>query len=102
MNNALKIASKAWWRETGDVSVRYIANQYSVNLNELTLLIQDEIADMAGIDIEDKSPEVVVQSTVKQMEATHINHGSIRTYSIFYALKYPERFENDCYLIELG
>jgi len=90
-----------WWRERGELTVRYIANQFSVNLNDLTLLIQDQIAELAGMDIFDQSPQVEVKSTVKQMEATHINQGSIRTYSIFYALKYPERFSNDCYLIEV-
>ena len=101
MNNTLKIAANMWWREKGEVTVRYVANQFSVNLNELTLIIQDQISELAGMDIFDQSPQVEVQSTVDQMTAKHINHGSIRTYSIFYALKYPERFENDCYLIEL-
>jgi hypothetical protein len=101
MNNTLKIAANMWWREKGEVTVRYIANQFSVDLNDLTLLIQDQISEIAGIEIYDQSPQVEVQSTVKQMEATHINHGSIRNYSIFYAMKYPQRFENQCYLMEV-
>lgn len=91
-----------WWREKGEVTVRYVANQFSVNLNELTLIIQDQISEIAGMDILDQSPSVAVQSTVEQMTARHINQGSIRNYSIFYAMKYPERFKNECYLIELG
>ncbi len=101
MNNALKLASNMWWREKGEVTVRYVSNQFSVNLNELTLIIQDQIAEIAGMEIYDKSPSVKVESTVEQMTARHINQGSIRNFSIFYAMKYPERFENDCYLIEL-
>lgn len=99
-NYGLQLAAKMWWRETGDVPVSQIANQFSVDLNELTLLIQEQIAEKADVCIVDKAPVVHVKSTIEQMTATHVNYGSIREFSIFYALKNPHKMQHDCYLIE--
>jgi hypothetical protein len=62
------IAVNRWFLCGGDLSSSQIANYLDLSHNKLTLLIQQRMALMTGVDIKDQAPKVDVTYSEKELE----------------------------------
>jgi hypothetical protein len=62
------IAVNRWFLCGGDLSSSQIANYLDLSHNKLTLLIQQRMSLMTGVDIKDQAPKIEVMYSEKEIE----------------------------------
>jgi len=87
----LELAAKAWWNDFGMFTAEYFANAYRVDLHKLTLLIQKQMSEKAGIPLPNTAPKVYIENTIEQLNYFYPKASALSLpYSpeLFYYLKY--------------
>lgn len=87
----LELAAKSWWDEFGMFTAEYFANAYKVNLHKLTLLIQKQMSEKAGMPLPNTAPKVYIENTIEQLNYFYPKASALSTpYTpeLFYFLKY--------------
>jgi hypothetical protein len=64
----LENAARRWWAEKGHVRVSYFADSHEVPLDKLTILIQKQMAEHAGISIPNTAPDIEVLNTREEID----------------------------------
>lgn len=87
----LELAAKAWWDEFGMFTASYFANAYKVDLHKLTILIQKQMSEKAGMPLPNTAPKVEIYNTEEQLNYYYPKASALSLpYSpeLFYYLKY--------------
>jgi len=87
----MDMAAKAWWDEFGMFPASYFANTYRVDLHKLTLLIQKQMSEKAGMPLPNTAPKVYIENTIEQLNYFYPKASPLSvpyTPELFYYLKY--------------
>jgi hypothetical protein len=87
----MDMAAKAWWDEFGMFPASYFAKAYRVDLHKLTLLIQKQMAEKAGMPLPNTAPKVEIENTEEQLNVYYPKASALALpYSpeLFYFLRY--------------
>lgn len=62
-----------WWSNNGMVPISKIANAAKVSTTELTLILQNQMAQKTGVPIVNQAPVVTIHKTQEQIDAMYPN-----------------------------
>lgn len=80
----LENAARRWWAEKGHVRASYFADSHEVPLDKLTILIQKQMAEHAGISIPNTAPRIEVINTIEEINRAY---PKASIYSVPYSLE---------------
>ena len=87
----MDMAAKAWWDDFGMFKVSYFAKAYRVDLHKLTLLIQIQMSEKAGMPIPNTAPRIEINNTEEQLNVYYPKASALSlpyTPELFYYLRH--------------
>ena len=64
----LELAAKAWWDDFGMFTASYFAKAYKVDLHKLTILIQKQMSEKAGMPLPNTAPEIEIVHSEQELK----------------------------------